>query len=236
MNGMLERPEQAFETQRQFIDDVGHELRTPLTIVQGHLEQLDDDPRQRAESVRLVLDEVERMGRLVGDLLVLARSERPDFLDWGTADLAELTEGMYAKVRALADRRWVLDGVGEGSIVVDQQRLTQAVMQLAANAVRHTEAGDVIAIGSAMDDRGMRIWVRDTGSGIDPEERDRIFERFRQGARSIVGSGLGLSIVRAIATAHGGRVELRSRPGGGAAFTLVLPVDGRAAEAAEVAL
>lgn len=235
LNGMLERLEQAFETQRQFIDDVGHELRTPLTIVQGHLEQLDDDPRQRAESVRLVLDEVERMGRLVGDLLVLARSEQPDFLDWGTADLAELTEGMYAKVRALGDRRWVLDGVGEGSIVADHQRLTQAVMQLAANAVRHTEADDVIAIGSAMDDRKMRIWVRDTGSGIDPEERDRIFERFRQGARSIVGSGLGLSIVRAIATAHGGRVELRSRPGGGAAFTLVLPVDGRAAEAAEVA-
>lgn len=92
--------------------------------------------------------------------------------------------------------------------------------------MRQTEPGDVIAIGSTVTEQHARIWVRDTGPGIAPEERERVFERFRTGSGSRDGSGLGLSIVRAIAQAHGGDVELRTRPSAGATFTLVLPLDG----------
>jgi two-component system, OmpR family, sensor kinase len=227
LNGMLERLEDAFEAQRRFIDDVGHELRTPLTIVQGHLEQLDgDDPAEREETLRLVLDEVQRMGRLVGELVILARAERPYFLDVGPVDIEDLTQELVAKAAALGDRRWQLDAAAQGRIVADRQRLTQAVVQLAENAVRHTGPGEVIALGSALSGREARIWVRDDGPGIPPEEQSRVFERFRRGDRSRAGSGLGLSIVRAIAEAHGGRVELRSRPGAGATFTLVVPLEG----------
>lgn len=226
LNGMLERLERAFETQRTFIDDVGHELRTPLTIVQGHLEQLDDDPAEREETLRLVLDELERMGRLVGELLVLARAERPDFVAAGPVDLTELTGELFAKASALGDRKWELDDTGRGRLFADRQRLTQAVMQLAENAVHQTGPDDVIAIGSAVSERDARIWVRDTGPGIAPEDQEHLFERFRRGTRSPDGSGLGLSIVEAIAHAHVGRVEVRSRPGTGATFTLVLPLDG----------
>jgi two-component system, OmpR family, sensor kinase len=228
LNGMLERLEDAFDTQRRFIDDVGHELRTPLTIVQGHLEQLDDDPQGREETRALVLDELDRMGRLVGELLVLARADRPDFLDLGVVDLQELTEELLGKASALADRAWVHEGSARARIVADRQRITQAVMQLAENAARQTEDSDVIAIGSAVEDATARLWVRDTGAGIPPEEQSLIFERFRRGSgsRGTEGSGLGLSIVRAIAEAHGGSVEVRSRSGHGATFTLVLPVDG----------
>lgn len=227
LNGMLERVERAFEGQRQFLDDVGHELRTPLTIVQGHLEQVgSDDPAEREATTRVVLDEVERMGRLVGELLVLARAERPDFLDIGLVDMAEFTRELLVKAAALGDRDWLLDDIAQGRIVGDRQRLTQAVMQLAENAARHTAPGDTIALGSTVIDGEVRLWVRDSGPGIALDDQSRVFERFRRGEHSRQGSGLGLSIVLAIAEAHGGRVELRSRPGVGAIFTLVLPSEG----------
>ncbi|MFP5372870.1 MAG: sensor histidine kinase [Actinomycetes bacterium] len=230
LNGMLERLEGSFETQRRFIDDIGHELRTPLTIVQGHLEQLDDDPDDLEETLHLVLDELQRMGRLVGELLLLARAERPDFLELAVVDLAEVTSELAAKAPALGERQWDLDGVGTGRIVADRQRVTQAVMQLAENAVRQTEPGDVVAIGSAVADGAARIWVRDSGPGIPLDEQGQLFERLWTGGGNRKGSGLGLSIVKAIADAHGGKVELRSRPGAGAMFTLVLPVEGPEAE------
>ncbi len=118
--------------------------------------------------------------------------------------------------------------MGGGRIVGDRQRLTQAVIQLAQNATQHTGEGDVIAIGSAIADGEARLWVRDSGPGIDEAEQERIFERFARtaaGRRRSEGAGLGLSIVRAIAEAHRGRVEVSSRPGAGATFAIVVPVD-----------
>jgi signal transduction histidine kinase len=110
-------------------------------------------------------------------------------------------------------------------IVADRQRLTQAVMQLARNAVQHTEEGAEIGIGSAASPVEARFWVRDTGDGVPAEYRERIFERFERGATSSPeGAGLGLAIVSAIARAHGGRVELESSEEG-ATFTIVVPTD-----------
>ena len=226
-NEMLDRLERAFDTQRRFTDDASHELKTPLTIVRGHLELLEDDPEERRETLALVTDELDRMGRIVEDLLLLARREEPDFLDLSTVDVGTLTDALLANVKALAARDWIIDVRGQGVIVADRQRLTQAVAQLAENAARYSDSSKPIAIGSIVSGGEARFWVRDHGAGIPAHEHEAIFQRFRRGtgpSRS-EGSGLGLAIVKAIAEAHHGRVELESAPGQGAVFSIVIPVD-----------
>jgi two-component system OmpR family sensor kinase len=226
INGMLERLDSGFAAQRQFLDDAGHELKTPLTVVRGHLELLDPtDPDDLVQTRELVLDEVDRMSRLVGDLTLLAKSRRPDFLVLGEVELTPLTQAVLAKATALGDRDWQLDEMARGRAVLDEQRITQALLQLADNAVKHTDPGAVIAVGSAQDDGLVRLWVRDTGDGIRPEDRQAVLERF---GRSSVragddGFGLGLSIVQAIADAHGGEVVIRDAEPRGAHVEIVLP-------------
>lgn len=147
-------------------------------------------------------------------------------LSLDTVSLADLADELEAKARGLADREWRLDASGGGELVADRQRLTQAVMNLAGNAVQHTHPGDRITIGVASEPGGVYLWVSDDGPGIPAAQHERVFERFAragQGRRASEGAGLGLSIVRAIAEAHGGRVELDSVPGHGSTFTLALP-------------
>jgi signal transduction histidine kinase len=188
---------------------------------------LGDDPEDRRKSLEIVMDELERMTRFVNDLLVLARADHPDFLALDTVDVAVLSEEMLTKARSLGSRRWVVDEVGRGVIVADRQRLTQAVMQLAQNACEHTADEAEIALGSSVRGGEARFWVRDTGPGIAPADRDHVFDRFRRGRvrRSSEGVGLGLSIVKAIADAHHGAVELETAPGAGATFVVRVPVD-----------
>jgi signal transduction histidine kinase len=227
-NAMLDRLEAAFGTQRAFVSDASHELRTPITIVRGHLELLGEDPDERRETIALVMDELDRMSRFVDDLLLLARADRDDFLRLAGVELGALTDELYDKAVALGQRDWRLEGRGEALLHADRQRLTQAVMGLAQNAVQHTAPGDAIWLGSDTGRREIRLWVRDSGPGVAPEDQGRIFERFARASasrRRSEGAGLGLAIVRAIAAAHGGRVALSSRPGAGATFTLVLPRD-----------
>jgi signal transduction histidine kinase len=227
-NDMLDRLERAFASQRRFADDASHELKTPLTIVRGHLELLDEDPQERRETLALVTDELDRMGRIVEDLLLLARREEPDFLALDTVDVGTLTDSLLAKVGGLASsREWVLDVRGQGVIVADRQRLTQAIVQLAENAARYSEPNEPIAIGSLVSGGEARFWVRDHGAGIPAQDQEAIFERFRRGGGPgrTEGAGLGLAIVKAIAEAHHGRVELESSPGTGSVFAIVVPVD-----------
>ncbi|WP_133411980.1 sensor histidine kinase [Vallicoccus soli] len=229
-NAMLDRLESAFTTQREFIDDAGHELRTPLTILRGQLELLDpDDPRDVAETRDLLVDEVDRMSRLVEELLLLAKAERPDFLRPERVDLGELVEDVVDKARALGPRTWLVDARPEAVVLADRQRLTQALVQLAQNAVKYSEEGATVAVGAAVDGPVARLWVRDTGRGLDQAEADRVFERFVRGGSSTrtEGSGLGLAIVSAIAAAHGGRASMRSGVGLGAVVELEIPVDRR---------
>lgn len=232
-NEMLDRLERAFGAQRRFADDAGHELKTPLTIVRGHLELLEEDPEPRRETVALVMDELDRMGRIIDDLLLLAKHEQPDFLDLATVEVGTLTDELEAKLGALSGGRWVVESRGRGVIVADRQRLTQALVQLGQNAVRHGGNSGPIAVGSAVVDGEARFWIRDRGPGIQLQDQSRIFERFRRGTGQPreEGAGLGLPIVRAIAEAHHGRVELESRPGAGATFTLVVPMDQPGPEA-----
>lgn len=227
-NAMLDRLEAAFVAQRQFIDDAGHELRTPITVVRGHIELLDHaDPVDREQTAALVLDELDRMHRFVEDLLLLAKAEQPDFLRLDPVDLEALTREIGRKCAAIASRQWQVTRVGRGVVVVDRQRLTQAAMQLAQNAVDHTAVGTRIEIGSRLAEGDAHLWVADDGPGIPVGDHERVFDRFARGAdgRRGSGAGLGLSIVRAIAEAHGGRVELTSTVGDGARFTIVLPID-----------
>jgi signal transduction histidine kinase len=157
----------------------------------------------------------------------LARAEQPDFLSLTTVDIGPLTTEVLEKAAALAERDWRVEEIGHGLIVADRQRLTQALMQLAQNAVQHTADGGVIAIGSAVNNGRARFWVRDTGPGIAFEDQEKIFERFARarGARRSEGAGLGLAIVRAIAEAHHGDLELNSHLGAGAVFTISIPTD-----------
>ena len=211
VNEMLDRLEVAFAQQRRFLDDAGHELKTPLTVIRGHLELLDSaEPDEVDETRDLVLDEVDRMSRLVGDLILLAKARRPDFLQVGPVDVADLTRSVLDKVRALRERQWVLDDTTDVTAVLDEQRITQALLALAQNSFKHTRTDDEVAIGSAVVGQSLLLWVRDTGPGIDPNHRAHVLERF---GRSAVapgdeGFGLGLSIVTAIGTAHGGRLDL----------------------------
>jgi signal transduction histidine kinase len=224
-NDMLERIETAFATQRQFLDNVSHELRAPLTVIRGHVELIDTET-DRAElesTIALVTDEITRMNRLVEDLLVLARAERPGFLSVEPVDVAELTAEVHRKSSVLCTRDWILDEVARVTVVADAQLLTQAMLQLALNACQHTREGTPVHIGSRVQDGELCLWVHDRGPGVPPEDVERIFERFVKGPGRTEGSGLGLSIVSAIALAHGGRARVAPRPVG-ARFEILLPL------------
>jgi signal transduction histidine kinase len=228
-NDMMDRLEDAFVNQRNFINDAGHELRTPITIIRGHLELMDNEnPQEVAETISLIDDELERMNRFVQDLILLAKAEQPDFLHLETVDIGNFTEEIFTKVKAFAERNWQLEQIGKGKIIADRQRLTQVVMNLAQNATHHTTNTDTIAFGSEISIGKFRFWVRDTGEGITPEDQKLIFERFSRSANSRCrseGAGLGLAIVRAIVEAHGGEINLISDRGMGSTFTIILPLE-----------
>jgi len=224
-NKMLDRLQALFESQHNFLRDASHELRTPITIIRGHLELIGDDPVERQQTLQLVFDELDRMNRLVGELSLLAKIERPDFLHVETVEIGQLTKELYQKAQALGKRNWQLNDRAKGNIQVDRQKLTEAVMNLVENATQHTQEDDSIFLGSTLTREEFRFWVRDTGEGIDLEEQKRIFERFFRGRNNhFPGSGLGLSIVQAIAKAHGGRVQLWSQLDVGAEFTIIIPL------------
>jgi signal transduction histidine kinase len=226
VNEMLVRLQAAFNSQQEFINDASHELRTPITIVSCYLQQLKVDDEQE-ETRTSIEDELQRMNRLVNDLLLLTKAERPDFLNPEIVEISSLTQELYLKASTLAERNWCLQAKGSGRLIADRQRLTQAVLNLAQNATQHTTEGDVIALGSTLTNGLFRFWVCDTGEGIAIEEQERIFQRFARGSggRRSEGAGLGLAIVQAIAQAHGGWVELSSQPECGSIFTLVIPLD-----------
>ncbi|MFH9762287.1 sensor histidine kinase [Streptomyces anulatus] len=228
-NHMLDRLSGAFTAQRQFLDEVAHELRTPITVLRGHLELMDEDPAsQRGQTRALLFDELDRMRRIVEDLLLLARAERPDFLSLGRTGLTDLVVDTAAKAQALGRRHWTVAEVADVSVELDEQRVTQALMQLAANAVSHTGEGDVIEIGSRLWRGRVLLWVADSGPGVAQEDRERIFQCFYQGGtavpgRAATGIGLGLALVREIAQAHDGVARVEEAPGGGARFVIDLP-------------
>lgn len=227
-NDMLDRLEEAFDTQRRFADDAGHELRTPITVIRGQLEVLGDDPAEREATIRLVTGELDRMSRVVEDLLVLTKAEQPDFIQPHPIDLAEFTDELALKATSLSSRPVSTTARDHAVVLGDRQRLTQAVMNLARNAVEHTPETAAVSLGARANGEWARIWVADTGPGIPEADQARLFDRFARGEpgrRRTGGAGLGLSIVKAIAEGHGGSVELESGSSG-TTFTIVIPIAG----------
>lgn len=236
-NEMVERLDRGFRAQRQFLDDIAHDLRTPLTIAQGHLETLGDEPREREETLSIVLDELDRMGRSVSELLVLAKAEQPHFLRLGAIDYGDFANDLMQRATALADRSWVIDAAPRPGVVAgeaDFDRLLEAMLNLITNAVQHTADREEIGIGvAAVAPQFVRLWVRDRGPGIDVDNAAILFQRFRRGQSAgrrrdgthHDGMGLGLSIVDAIARAHGGTARYEPTAGGGATFVVEVPLE-----------
>ncbi|HSF97300.1 MAG TPA: HAMP domain-containing sensor histidine kinase [Ornithinibacter sp.] len=225
-NAMLDRLEAVLDSQREFVRTAGHEMRDPLAICRGHLELLDPTAPDAEWTIALVLDEVSRMSRLVGDLEILANAEQRDFLRLEPTALDLLTHEIVAKATVTGDRRWRLDAAADVVVDADRHRLTEAVMNLVHNAVMHTGPGDTVAVGSSATESEWQLWVRDSGVGL-PDDAD-LFEPYVRGEAARAryqGAGLGLSIVRLIAQSHGGRVVVDGLPGLGATFTIVVPRD-----------
>ncbi len=226
-------------TRRQLLADVSHELMTPLSAIRGYVETLGmpevplDEPTRR-RYLGIVEQETHKLEAIIGDLLDLARLEGGgETLRAEPVQVSDLFNRVNDRhERALKDRNITLDvqvSPATPPAWGDAARLEQALQNLAANAIRHTPAGGRITLGAEPDGDGVRIQVRDTGPGIPPEHLARVFDRFykvdaaRSGTAGPSGSGLGLSIVQAIVTRHGGRVSATNLPDGGALFELVLP-------------
>jgi two-component system OmpR family sensor kinase len=216
--------------ERQFIQDASHELRTPITVALGHAELVEragGDP-ERAEDVRIVVDELQRLRRLADRLLLLATSEDPDFLSRSPVQVEPLLAETLQRW-APTPRRWRLDPSEPATVVGDADRLGLALDALVENAVKHTGPGDEIRLGAKRQGDRVAMVVADAGTGMPANQLEAIFERFARldGSRSrdLGGVGLGLAIVQAIVQAHGGTVAVESTPGDGSVFQLVLPVE-----------
>jgi signal transduction histidine kinase len=225
-DGMLDRLERAFERQRVFVSDASHELRTPLTVLRGQLEQLgqEDDTRQREREIQTALRELDRMNRLVDDMLTLAAAEGTRIIRVEPVDLAGFLEDLRRDLPLLGDRDYRVEGPLTGTIEADPERLAQVLRNLARNAISVTAPGDTISVTATPHDGRIDFAVADDGPGLPAAELDRVFERFHRGdAHRREGTGLGLAIARALVEAHGGRIWAESTPGGGATFRFELP-------------
>ena len=214
--------------ERNFLMTVTHELRTPLTAIRGHVgalrEGLADDPTLRAASLEVVAGEAERLERLVGDILDLAKLNAHRFtLVDEDVDLADLLEAAHGAFSEDARRRGIdypLALAGRPLVVTDGDRVHQIVLNLLANAFRWTPDGGRIAVALDLAEGSLEISVEDSGPGIPPDEQERVFRPFFTRG----GTGLGLAIAGELATALGGRLGLGSEPGRGSRFALTLPL------------
>jgi signal transduction histidine kinase len=231
-NHMLDRLQAAFASQRAFLADASHELRTPITVIRGQLDLLaGDGPPAREEFARseqMIKTEIARLSRVTDELLLLARADRSDFLRREPVALRAFVEELWDGLSLTADRSFVVQDVPDITISADPDRLAQALRNLAVNAVAHTTEPDgLVQVSGELVGARVRITVTDDGPGVPAAEREAVFERFHRagGSRSQAsgGAGLGLAIVRAIVTAHGGAVWAAQAPGGGAAFVVELP-------------
>ncbi len=235
LNHMIARLEDALQHNRRFIADASHELRTPLTIMRGELESIVDETQSVPEVQRTaasVLEEVERLARIVEGLFAVSR------LDAGEAqkesvqfDLAGLATSTAEQMCLLAEDKGITissNAPAPVTIEGDRARLKQVVVNLLDNAIKYTPDGGRIRLSVITSDGKAVLEVEDNGIGIPAEARPHIFERFfrvdKARSREMGGAGLGLSIVKSICTAHGGRVDFQSTEGAGSRFIVELPL------------
>lgn len=230
-NQMLDRIESAFAHEQRFVDEAARKLRAPVARARAQLDAAADGPHGANPAVDQARTELDRMDAIVADLISLARAERPDFIRIEPrVHIAELTRAIVTEAEQLAPRRWVLGEAAEGRAQLDSERIGQAVLELAENAVHHTAVGDEIRICSRLVEEdgipSVRFSVADDGPGVLAQDAERIFERFGRSSEDTGGdgAGLGLAIVRAIADGHAGWVSVDSLPGTGSVFAITVPL------------
>ena len=228
---MVAKLAEAEQLKRSFLMSVSHELRTPLTAIRGHVEALREgiltEPEQIQSSLDVIAAETDRLERLVGDVLDLAKLQAHRFTVRNEeVDLGRVLDHAYGAFAEEARRRDIdyrLDGqTGAPVIVSDGDRVLQVISNLLSNAFRWTPNGGRVELALAAENGVVQVDVVDSGPGIKPEDRDRIFQAFI--SQDVNGTGLGLPIARELAVALGGHIELRSELGSGSRFRLVLPV------------
>jgi two-component system sensor histidine kinase BaeS len=228
---MVDQLAEAEKLKRSFLMSVSHELRTPLTAIRGHVEAVREgvvsDPEAVQASLEIVAAETDRLERLVGDVLDLAKLQANRFtVRHEEVDLGRVLDHAYGAFTEEARRREIdyrlEPGGGEAPVIVsDGDRVLQVISNLLSNAFRWTPDGGRIELGLAASNGIVRVDVVDSGPGVPPEERDRIFDAFI--SNDVNGTGLGLPIARELALALGGRIDLEPAQGGGSRFRLVLP-------------
>jgi two-component system OmpR family sensor kinase len=232
-NQTLARLENLFNTQRRFLADVGHELRTPLTVIKGNAELMRRMGCSDEESLEGIENEVDRLTRLVGDLLLLAQAESGKLpLDRRLVELDTLVFDALQQMRVLAHERLSLKlgEIDQVQVCGDQDRLKQVLVNLIANAIQYSPAGGEVVVGLGKSGSRAKLTVRDNGPGIPVEDLPHVFERFYRGEKSRTrsrdgkGYGLGLSIAYWIVRNHEGQIEVDSKPGQGTTFCVWLPL------------
>jgi len=233
INALSQRLAETEARRTRLIDEVAHEMRTPLTTIKGSMEALLDEVVEPGPEVYArVADEASRLQRLAEDLSTLSRAEEHTLsMELSPIDAADVASEVCERMRPQFEH----DGVAllvEGSsapVEGDAHRLAQVVINLVGNALGHTHAGDTVTVTSGSDAATSWVSVTDTGQGIAPDELGRIFERFYRvpDASAPGGRGIGLTIARSLAEAHGGALTVESEGlGRGATFTMSLPVGG----------
>jgi two-component system, OmpR family, sensor kinase len=230
--------EASLERQREFVADASHELRTPLTSILANLELLQDElgqpggPRDNAAAAEIAdsaLRSSQRMRRLVGDLLLLARADAGRREQPRPLDLAEVVREAAREAAAVGGEHPLTLDLPDGSgVIVEGSRddLHRLVLNLVENAFLHTPSGTPVVVSVRGDENDVTLEVADRGPGVPADRRERVFERFARSAgdrSSVSGTGLGLAIVRAVAEAHGGTATVRDADSGGALFEIRLP-------------
>ena len=231
LQGAHQQTEQTLQQQRRFVADASHELRTPLTTIRGNLGLLQRQPPITEEDEHAVLgdmvDETNRLIRLVNDLLVLARSDAGRALRRAPVSMAPLVDEVCRQARLLGEQRTIAcEDVPNVSVMGDQDALKQVLLILLDNALKFTPENGTITIGATKADQVAAINIRDTGPGIAPETLPHIFERFYRSDESRTGSGagLGLAIAQELIEAQQGEITVESQIGKGSTFTVTLPL------------
>ncbi|KXK15437.1 MAG: two-component sensor histidine kinase [Chloroflexi bacterium OLB14] len=232
LNQTLERLEKLFESQQRLLADVSHELRTPLTVIKGNVDLMRRIKITDDDILNGIDDEVGRLNRLVGGLLLLAQAESGELaLSFGQVELDLLLTEVFTEVRVLAGNKVKvhLNDIDEVIVYGDRDRLKQVLLNLIANAIQYTPPGGEVFLSLSKIASQCRLIVRDTGAGIPADDLPHIFDRFYRAEKSRTrskssGFGLGLSIAKWIIERHGGQIKVESKEGEGTTFAIWLNV------------
>ena len=236
INRMLDRIERSYNSQKQFVSDASHELRTPISVIRGYTDMLKrwgkDDPEVLDEGITAISQETEGMKDLVESLLFLARHDKKTLMmEISTFDPAEIVnEVQKEETMVHADYRFDQSGIESMQIKADRNMMKQVLRILCDNAVKYSEPGSTVTLSCTKNTDGMCcLSVKDEGQGIPQEDLPKIFDRFYRSDKArkseTGGHGLGLSIARIIVIAHNGKIRVRSKPGCGTTFCVLLPAE-----------